>query len=214
MTGQKHVFLQGEGDAYFERNANKADVSDPVQVGLLHLHLDPKTVVEVGCGSGHRLGAIGKHFAAECYGFDPSEKAIAEASLSYPYGTFRIGTAEKLEMPNASADVLIFGFCLYLTDPEDHFTIAAEANRVLRDSGILCILDFLPRTPHKNPYRHVEGLYSHKMNFARMFDWHPSYRLVHRTYGEADGGRISSEREAWSCDFLVKQSTSAFPLGG
>ncbi len=213
MAMQKHAFLDGEGDAYFTRNASKAAASDSVLEGLSHLGATPSAVVEVGCGTGRRLRVMAKRFGAKCYGFDPSAKAISEAAAKWPEVAYSVGTADKLDMPNASADVLIFGFCLYLTDPDDHFTIAAEANRVLRDGGILCIHDFLPRSPHKNPYSHFDGLYSHKMEFARMFDWHPSYRLIHRTYGQADGGRSFSQRESWGCDFLLKQSKDAFPRG-
>jgi hypothetical protein len=51
------------------------------------------------------------------------------------------------------------------------------------------------------------------MEFARMFAWHPSYRMIHRIYGQADGGRSFSQRESCSSDFLLKQSMDAFPGG-
>ena len=75
-------------------------------------------------------------------------------------------------------------FCLYLCDPADYFNIAQQADRVLKDKGYLVILDFLSTVPYRAPYSHHDGIFSHKMNWAQMFTWHPVYRLISRGYSE------------------------------
>ncbi len=212
MGKQRDAFLDGEGDSYFGRNESTKLHADPVLDGLLHLAFKPHAVAEVGTGSGERLALISDHFPdSACVGFDPSSLAITSAASRYPRNRFAVGTADRIDLADSSVDLLIFGFCLYLTDPSDHFRIASEADRVLQDRGFVCVFDFLPRASYRNAYTHKSGLYSHKMEFSRMLSWHPSYRLLHRINGEARRGHTREEDETWACDFLLKDTVGAFP---
>lgn len=42
-------------------------------------------------------------------------------------------------------DLIIFGFCLYLCDPQDLFRIAAGSDALLADRGLMTILISIPR---------------------------------------------------------------------
>ena len=109
----------------------------------------------------------------QCTGIEPSKKAVNEAKQK---GLNVVeGTADNLPFQDNSFDIVIFGFCLYLCDREDLFRIAYEADRVLKNPGWLIIHDFFSIYPTKNPYHHVPGMFSYKMDYKTMFTWHPAY---------------------------------------
>jgi ubiquinone/menaquinone biosynthesis C-methylase UbiE len=107
------------------------------------------------------------------FGIEPSKKAVAEAVKR---GVVAVqGTADFLPYENKSFDILIFGFCLYLCDQHDLFKIAHEADRVLKDDAWLIINDFYYPGSVARDYHHKPGVQSHKMDYRKLFEWHPSY---------------------------------------
>jgi ubiquinone/menaquinone biosynthesis C-methylase UbiE len=78
------------------------------------------------------------------------------------------GTADVLPFDDNSYNIVIFGFCLYLCDREDLFRIASTADRVLRDSGWLFILDFFSPLPCAKTYHHRPGVLSYKMDYRTL----------------------------------------------
>ncbi|MDF1815521.1 MAG: class I SAM-dependent methyltransferase [Verrucomicrobiales bacterium] len=175
---QKDVFLESEGDAWFARN-NIGDSfspdTDSILGELLELSkVDSETsILEIGCGGGERLVAIHERTGSLVSGIDPSGQAVEKAKGNGVDA--HQGTAESLPFDDSRFDIVIFGFCLYLCDPEDLFQIASEANRVLKKSGWLLIKDFYNPSPHRREYHHKEGIQSHKMDFTSLFTWHPSF---------------------------------------
>jgi ubiquinone/menaquinone biosynthesis C-methylase UbiE len=210
---QKSEFLRGEGDAWFERNRGAFDPRrDPVIAGLSELGRSPRRVLEIGCADGVRLSLLRETFKSECCGIDPSIDAIRSAKSRDKDLDVSVGTADKLAFADSYFDLVIFGFCLYLCDVSDHFAIAREADRVLADGGVLVIYDFSSPITFKNKYSHKPGISSYKMDWAKMFTWHPSYRLIVRRYYEAAlGERTFSPDEAIVADFLKKDVATAFP---
>ncbi len=180
---QKEIFLGGEADAWFLRNqkllkARVFDLSDPVinAVSCIVKHSQYKKklkVLEIGCGEGSRLAWLHENFKVDAYGIDPSEKAIGLASQKGI--KVKRGTAEILSFDSNSFDIVIFGFCLYLCDRDDLFKIAQEADRVLKKKSWIIIIDFFSLTPISYKYHHKIGVYSFKMDYRKLFDWHPAY---------------------------------------
>lgn len=188
---QRDIFLESEGDAWFERNpGNPGSASnpgspsgdalahaDPLLAAIVELPADQcgpgTTLLEIGCGSGARLGWLKENRGFNCSGVDPSARAIAAAKQRGVAA--RQGTAERLAFADREFDIVAFGFCLYLCDREDLFRIAAEADRVLRDPGWLLILDFYSPGSVKREYHHRSGLFSYKMDYRALFAWHPAY---------------------------------------
>lgn len=177
---QKDVFLSGEGDAWYRRNKSQLDLADNDSVVELikQQQLSPSRVLEIGCSSGKRLSAINHIFGASCCGIDVSNEAILTGNNQYQNITLSVGTADDLQFENDTFDLVIFGFCLYLCDRKDLFRIASEADRVLRDKGMIIIKDFHPPFPYKNKYSHCDNIYSYKMDYSRLFTWNPSYTLL------------------------------------
>ena len=94
--------------------------------------------------------------------------------------TLRTGTADELPYDDASFDVVWFGFCLYLVDRTLLMRTVSEADRVLRDGGVLAIVDFEPEAPCARPYSHRPGLLSYKMDHSRLFLANPAYVLAEK----------------------------------
>jgi ubiquinone/menaquinone biosynthesis C-methylase UbiE len=200
---QKEIFLQSEGDAWFNRNQHKvAERKLPEEDALLSELLDflpvkmtGMKVLEVGCGDGTRLSWLKNNRNADCYGVDPSAQAVAAACAK---GIDAVqGTADKLEFDTHSFDIVIFGFCLYLCDSEDLFRIASEADRVLRSPGWLAIFDFYSKTPRTRDYHHKSGLQSHKMSYQTLFTWHPAYECMTHKIRDLAENIYTDIQEEW-----------------
>lgn len=211
---QKEIFLTGEGDAWFTRNADalgkqRLPGSDPLLVELLglkeHLAAVPGggKVLEVGCGSGVRLAWLQQHMGLECHGIEPSDMAVSQANRAGVHA--QIGTADQLPFPDKSFDAVIFGFCLYLCDRDDLFKIAAEADRVLNDPGWLLIKDFYSPTPLAKAYHHKAGVYSYKMDYKTLFTWNPDYNVYsHRVVHHANNG-YTDDRQEWVATSVLRK---------
>ena len=128
---QKNIFLKNEGDAWFKRNyKNKYfDKKDPIIRAILKCFdknsNQKKVLLEIGCGNGNRLSWISENLNFQCYGVEPSKKAVADANLK----NIKVirGTADLLDFEDKKFDFVIFGFCLYLCDRSDLFQIAKES---------------------------------------------------------------------------------------
>ena len=215
---QRDVFSKSEGDNYYQRNkgrltsADQIAADDPILNSLAALELHPKDILEVGCSNGWRLNECRRIYRAKCFGIDPSAKAIADGAATFGGLDLRPGTADNLAFDNAAFDLVIFGFCLYLCDREDLFKIACEADRVLREKGHIAILDFYPPFAYRNEYQHQAGIYSYKMDYAKMFLWNPFYNLVSRSVLTHSGlARIDEPDERLSVVLLRKNVEFAYP---
>ncbi|MFQ2194262.1 class I SAM-dependent methyltransferase [Aeromonas jandaei] len=179
---QKDIFIRQEGDSWYERNKHgyihKKIQDDLVFKALQQVNCNPKRILEIGCANGWRVSALSEHFNASGYGIDPSLAAILDGLKAYPNLQLTQGTAENLPAIEP-VDLIIFGFCLYLCEPNDLFKIASQCHDLLQDKGIIAIVDFHP--PHgyyRNEYKHRDGVYSYKMNYSNMICWHPSYQRI------------------------------------
>jgi ubiquinone/menaquinone biosynthesis C-methylase UbiE len=213
---QRDAFLESEGDAWFERNTTGADAHfDPDSDLLLAeiLLLSPESraarerstrILEIGCGDGSRLAWLQENRSYRCFGLDPSEKAVAAARERGIDA--RQGTAEELPFDDASLDIVVFGFCLYLCDREDLFRIACEADRVLKDSGWLLILDFYTLRPMKREYHHRAGLFSYKMDYTTLFSWHPAYTVYSHKLCHHAGGGYTDDPQEWIATSVLRKN--------
>lgn len=212
---QKEVFLEGEGDAWFARNAgqlarlNLAE-SDPLTREILQLtgrFLNPGArVLEVGCGPGNRLAWLQENLGLECHGIEPSQKAVAAAASRGVRA--QVGTADKLPFEAHFFDVVIFGFCLSWCDRDDLFRISAEADRVLKNSGWLMIWDFYSPVPTTRAYHHRPGLYTHKMDFKALFTWNPDYVVFSHRVEHHEQGGYTDDRQEWVATSVIRKYRS------
>jgi ubiquinone/menaquinone biosynthesis C-methylase UbiE len=209
---QRDAFLESAGDQYYERNRDSfSNIAHVTADALRPLGVKPRRILEIGCSAGHRLEELQRKFGAECWGIDPSKKAVDAGMARAPSLHLSVGTADKLAFDNGAFDLVIFGHCLCLCDPEDFFRIAQEADRVLQDRGFVVVVEFVVPSPYKNPFRHNPGVFAYKMDYTKMFLWHPSYRLISRNYWEHSQPFTFAVDEAVGFDVLIKDRASAFP---
>jgi SAM-dependent methyltransferase len=205
MGNQENIFAESEGDAWFARNWLKIEdqaKNDPV-LALIKNNISPKrmNVLEFGCSNGWRLNAIKGEFPCGTYGVDPSAGAVANGAARFPKVHLKRGTMTSHQFGSASMGLVIYGFCLYVCDPEELPEIVTQGDNVLADGGYLVIHDFDAEFPHSVPNHHVPGLMTYKMDWSRLWLANPAYSLVAKQV-------IPDGTAVW---ILKKDQKGAFP---
>lgn len=171
---QSDILMESEGNCWLERNRSQLGKRDPVCDLIGELGIVPKSVLEVGAANGWRLKKLRDRYGCVILGVDPSMQAYIEASR-HAIPMFQ-ATADALPARPDSFDLVIYGFCLYLTDPADWLKIAAEGDRVLKSGGHLIVHDFAePTVPFARRYKHRDGLLAYHVDFADLWLGHPLY---------------------------------------
>jgi SAM-dependent methyltransferase len=206
---QREVFLNGEADAWFERNRVAAG-SGPVSVvdARIAAHLEgASSILEVGCADGRRLATLAslRPELSRIAGVDPSAAAITDGHANWPHIDLRVGSADELPF-DEQFDVVVLGFFLYLCDRSLLPRIVAEVDRVLADGGALAIIDFDPPNPRRRRYRHHDGVWSFKMDYSVPFLAFPSYVQVEKhSFSHTSDGWVADETERVALHVLRKQ---------
>lgn len=178
MASQRDIFLDSEGDGFFNRNrAHLApSLERPSTTHLIQFLQSANASIshatEIGCGNGAELFKICDTFKCEGTGIEPSAQAVQDgnrmaAETGCQMKVYR-GTAEALPLAGESSDLVLFGFCLYLVDRRLLFPAMGEAYRVLRPGGFLAIVDFDPAQQHRRAYAHHDGMWSYKQDYGRI----------------------------------------------
>lgn len=176
---QADIFLKSEGDAWFARNRDKLGHSDSVSDAIRRAKLNPAHVLEIGCANGWRLGDLREEYNCRVTGIEPSRAACIEATkLRIPVLQ---ATADRLPAVDGHFDLIIYAFCLYVTDPDEWLRIASEGDRILSPGGHLVIHDFYSPSAFARQYAHHEDLRSYHFDFAKLWLAHPLYSLVTRS---------------------------------
>lgn len=182
---QADIMTTGEGDAWYARNKDRLGERDPVSDMIDRLAIRPKHVLEIGCANGWRLAKLRDKYGSHILGVEPSMQAgIDAASLRVPVVQM---TASTLPETTPKFDLVIYGFCLYLTDPKDWFHIVAAGDAVLCDGGHIIIHDFEPPvTPFAKRYEHRNGMLSYHVRFSALWLAHPLYEPVMSDYSSGE----------------------------
>ena len=178
---QKKIFLDFEGDNFFERNKAKwFNEKDLIIKKITQLNNKKKihNLLEIGCGDGWRLNLINKKTKINCYGIDPSKKAVKNIN-NKKLKIFR-GTADKLNFKSIKFDVVVFGFCLYLVDIQDLNKVVHETDKVLKKNSIIVIYDFHSNNSKILDYKHNKNVKIHMYDFSKMFLGYPQYKLIEK----------------------------------
>jgi SAM-dependent methyltransferase len=177
---QKDIMTGGEADAWLERNRDKLGKEDPVFDIIEEVGFVPRHVLEIGCSNGWRLAKLRDRYGCAILGVEPGRQACIEAAANrVPVHQM---TASTLPTTAEGFDTVIYGFCLYLTDPEDWLQIAAEGDRVLTEGGHIIIHDFTPPLWQDKCapklYEHNAALISYHFDFSRLWLAHAQYHAV------------------------------------
>ena len=189
VSNQKESFLSYEADAWFERNRNAINHYDANRDRVITLireyDLKPEAVLEIGCSAGYRLNAISSLYkGCSVYGVEPSEKAIEYGKQNFPDVNFLHGTADDLkDLEKDTIDVIVVGFVFYVIDRSILLKVISEIDRVLRNGGILIIVDFFSENSLKNVYEHIQDFtaFSFKQNYDEVFTASKLYYLLDKS---------------------------------
>ena len=103
-------------------------------------------VLDVGCGTGNLLLALGRaRPGVDLAGIDPDLAALARAQRKSARAGVVVrwdrGFAEELPHPDGSVDRVVSSLMLHHLDPAAKTALLAEVRRVLRPDGLLVLAD-------------------------------------------------------------------------
>ena len=136
-----------DGDLrFFDRVAPRYDnhwiqrFARPLHARMLQAVEDPSSVLDVGCGTGALLAAIGARWPqAALAGVDGAPGMAAVARTRLPSADIREGTAEALPWPDGAFDLVVTSLSFHHW--RDRARGIREAARVLRPGGSLLLGD-------------------------------------------------------------------------
>ena len=185
MEKNKDFFKNGEANQWFTRNLETLELKDTDEItALLTEWLYPfkeelSEVLEIGCGSGHRLKQISQTLKADGYGVEPSSEAVNYIKNSFPSLKVKVGFGDDVPYKN-KFDLVHLGFFLYLVDRELYLRCISEADRLVKFGGFLSIIDFDTPFPYSNEYTHKKNVFSHKQNNSDVFVASGLYSVVNK----------------------------------
>lgn len=190
----KEIFLNGEGDAYFERNLQADGNLRATRVFTEFLKKNPnifnreggKTLLEVGCAGGDGLIHLAQNFEMRYFGIEPSKKAVEYGKgVIHAQGIENVdllrGTSDHLPFEDSSMDFVILGFFMCYLDRDVVLKTVEETDRVLKRGGFLVIQDFDVPTPYKRTYKYNSNIFTYKCDCAKLFLGDPTYTLIEKT---------------------------------
>ncbi|MEJ8837042.1 class I SAM-dependent methyltransferase [Ramlibacter sp. AN1133] len=213
---QRDIFLAGEGDAYFRRNAAgyapSQAAASPLPLEVIRGYVRPGArVLEIGCANGLNLERLRRDPGCAGSGIDPSAAAVEAGRKEFPALDLQVATADRLPFADASFDLVWFGFCLYVVDRPLLPRVVSEADRVLKDGGFLAIVDFDPDAPVRRRYSHAAGVSSFKTDHARMFLGFPQYVLAEkRPFSHAAARWDADPGERLAVQVLAKDNSGGY----
>ena len=182
MIFQKNLFLKKQADNWYDSNKSrlkkKSYKKDFIikEVEILINKNKIKNILEIGCSDGNRLSYLKKNNKVNCFGIDPSSKALK--SNNDKNIKLKKGTADKLPYKKNKFDLVIFSFCLYLCDDTDLLKIINETFRITKKKSFIMIYDWFYFGVKYLNFNHVKGIKSRKMNYSNLFLWHPKIQLT------------------------------------
>lgn len=175
---QNTIFLNGEADAYHQRNAShnaSYDIEEDRVASMLHgLPLGtvamPSSIADLGCSSGERLSALCARYGIagpNGMGIDASETAIEVARKRDPDLLWASCDWTSRQFVDEGFDVVILSYAMHWIDRHMLMDALCMAHYYVNLGGVLLINDFVS---HQDvPYRHRDGVMTYKRNYPAMF---------------------------------------------
>jgi ubiquinone/menaquinone biosynthesis C-methylase UbiE len=133
--------------ATYEDSRKQGIFFDRIQRAVLELaqNNSPKTILDVGCGTGRLLRKAKEQWPdVQVFGVDPAEAMITQATRLLPSGKFYVAMAESLPLPDQSVDLAFSTMSYHHWANQDR--AVKEIARVLRPNGRFLLADIvMPR---------------------------------------------------------------------
>lgn len=230
-SSQDRHYLETEADAFFERNSAGIDptVLRPkkraIAAALDRCALRPRRVLEYGCHIGDLLLHLTETTGAECWGVEPSTKAVERGQQAFGdrvqlrQGTIADNPVNADSAASGSFDVVIVDDVFCWVSRETIFQSMANIDDMLADGGHLYIREFAPLRSSRNRNHHVQGAevfcYKPAGLHYRMFTAPGTYAVVWQEvwidrddpWVQQAEGRLFESR--WS-DVILRKSSSDY----
>ncbi len=166
-----------------------------------------KNIMEIGCCYGYNLNYLIDRFGEKedihAYGVDSSDKAIEYGRVKWNNCSnihLSCSCSNSLPFGEDEFDIVMVGFCLYVTPREWIQDSVTEINRVLKRGGFLVITDFDTPLWYKRVNRHNDKMPVFKENYAKRFIdigytlvEKVSYSHEHNTFARDIQERVSTQ---------------------
>lgn len=193
------VFLQGEADAYFQRNREKRTFLIDYLLSLFpKKEFHAFDVAEFGVGAGHNLHLL-SHFVNRIHGYEGSPQAVEYVSRSIQnavnqekFHIAHVNLCEPFETP-IPYHLVIYGFFAYLLSDDELKGVQKNLNACLLPGGCVYVSDFLTRSVREKQDRRLPGLRIFKRDLTFWLNLFSGFDLVE--YRLFHGDRIISYRD-------------------
>lgn len=220
-----------ESNEYFERNKHLYDKEGEASPGTCIAGAFLKkikdecpesisNVLEIGCNYGYNLKYLSSILnyqiriegggGINAYGIDTSDKAIDFGRKKWNDDSDNIhllqACSNDLPFCDNQFDVVMIGFCLYITPREWISSSLLEIHRVLKNGGFLIITDFDTPVWYKRINKHNEEMSVYKEDYSKRFmDF--GYTLIEKhTYSHDSDFFPRDVQERVSTQILYKES--------
>lgn len=210
---QDAAFTGEEADRWFERNREHLVASrDDAILRLLEVYrVAPSSVLEIGAANGFRLAALAERYGCRAVAVEPSASAVADGRRRYPAVEFQQRTIASTGLTE-QFDIVIVNFVLHWVSRQALPAAIGEVDRLVREGGLLCLGDFLPRSPTRRPYRHRTDvpLYTYKEDYSSRFTEKGRYEVIALLTGHYYAGpRVVVSEDDRAGTWLLRKSVSS-----
>lgn len=122
----------------YEHSLKEAAAMVPVEAGAL--------LLDIGIGTGAFSAVFAQRGARVC-GIDVSGQMLAKCHLNHPEFSLAEGSFESIPYPDEQFDVVVSSFSFHEVPPAARGAACAEAMRVLKPKGYVCLLDVMFASP-------------------------------------------------------------------
>lgn len=165
--GQINEDFEAESLRYLESSLTSPHNFPPEFLSEI-AELNPKTILDVGCGNGANLCQLERIFEAKCTGLEPSQRSVELLRELHSHNQnldFVVGNASRLPFDTGHFDLVMAWSVLHWVSREYYLQAIGELIRVTNRH--LIIMDFVSGQEYKTPYSQKSGLFTYKMDFER-----------------------------------------------
>lgn len=146
----------GHQDEYWDAAAESAVFTHPLDLELLHRHVDPTDrVLDYGCGYGRVLQTLREGGFDHLAGFDISKAMVARAKALLPDVPVAVASGGFAPYPDRSFDaVLLFAVLTSVPRDEEQRSLLGDVRRLLAPGGVLYVSDYLIHSDARNRERY------------------------------------------------------------
>lgn len=152
---------------------------------------NPSEALDIGCAYGGTINNLMKTFKdTKFYGIDPGKESIkiAEELINSDNALFSNGYSHDLPYSDNKFDLIIITNVLQWIPRKYLIRTISEIDRVLKDNGIIFLMDFLPNKPITSKSKHNNKISIFKDDYSTFFTAYSWFKEVYREISKIEDG--------------------------